>query len=179
MKKLYVRGIPLLEQALAIDTDKKTEIQRELLTAYFEYGDMDSYEALLSLMEQSQNAQATDYYNLASYQQAVGNMEGMIETVQTGLKYHGDAELKRMYEENRYEYSISLNGYEEMVPTANAWMMPAYDGEVWCYSDDRGTQLLEDHFEEAFPFNQDGYAVVKKDQAYCTILQNGDLYVNY
>lgn len=175
-KKIYVRGIPLLEQALAIDTDKTAEIQRLLLTAYFEYGDMDSYETLLSLMEQDQNTQAIDYYNLAKYQQTVGDLEGMIETLQKGLKYHDDAELKRMYEEQRYEYFISLTGYEDMLPTANAWMMPAYDGEAWCYTDDRGTCLLEDDYEEVFPFNQDGYGVVKKNQIYCTILQNGDLY---
>lgn len=173
---LYVRGIPLLEQAVDIRTDRQPEIQRKLLNAYSDYGDMASYEAFLAVMEQEENAAAEDYLSLAQYKIESGDMQGALTTMCAGLKNHEDSELKQLYEDYRYAYSISQTSYEKLVPTGDAVMMPAYDGTFWNYVDERGSELLAVSAQEALPFNEQGYGVIKRDQVYCTILENGDFY---
>lgn len=176
----YVRGIPLLEEALSIKTDgadeQRAEIQKKLLKAYADYGDMESYETLLVQMECAQIAQPENYVTLAEYQVQQGDLESMLKTVQTGLQYHADEKLETLYEENRYACTISLTGYEQLQLLAGTAWMPAFDGEWWCYTDVYGKVVLSDDYEEAAAFNQNGYGVVKKDGAYRVILQNGDLY---
>jgi hypothetical protein len=175
-KKLYVRGIPLLEEALSYETDQVDAIQRKLLNAYYAYGDMDSYDALLSLMEQNQNATADDYLLLANVQLNDGGVESAIETAKAGLSKHEDEKLKNFYETYRYAYTISQTDYETVVPTAEGDMQPAFDGTSWNYVSYRGGVQLEVNAKEAYAFNVNGYGVVKRDGSYCTILENGDLY---
>ena len=174
-KKLYVRGIPLLEDALNIKTKSNQDIQRKLLQAYLDYGDMDSY-ALVQVMDKTGAATAKDYLQMAQYDIDTGDIEDALKVSLTGLNQHEDKDLRQLYEDYRYLYSSDQTDYEEIIPTGDSGYMPAFDGQKWNYVDEDGEGELLAESQVVTPFNSDGKAVIKKDGRFCVILKNGDLY---
>ena len=177
-KKLYVRGIPLLEQAVAISTQDNPEIRRKLLEAYWGHGDVKSYDALIQSMDEDGGqklAQAQDYVLLATYYQQIGDMKDALRVIMDGQKNHPDPALDELYEACRYGYRIHGTEFQKMDDTASGAMRPAFDGEYWNYSSNDGGMSLQMDAQEAVAFNEK-YGVVKLNGRYCTILKSGDLY---
>lgn len=176
-KKIYVRGIPLLEQALDIETENNPEIQRKLLEAYWSYGDVDAYYRLLSAMDnENSNAEAEDYVALAEYYQKNGFTENALQIVVEGQAKHKDSELDVLYEKMRYECRMYETSYQDLKQTGNIRLYACFDGTAWNYADDNGKEYLTVNAQEAYGFNQDGFGVIKVNGRYCTILSSGDLY---
>ena len=108
-KKLYVRGIPLLEQAILFKTKHSPDIQRQLLNAYWNYGDMDSYYNMVQVMDSNDSnrlAKAEDYIILAKYYLENGDELDALKVVITGQKMHPDPGLEELYEQCRYSYFV-------------------------------------------------------------------------
>ena len=175
-KQLYVRGIPLLEDALKIKTKSNQEIQRTLLQAYWDYGDTDSYYALVQVMDKTDLATAKDYLQLAQYDIDYGDIEEALKVSLAGLDKHENPDLRQLYEDYRYLYSADQTEYEEIIPTQDSRYMPAFDGQKWNYVDEDGSETLLVDSTVVTPFNSDGKAVIKQDGRFCVILRNGDLY---
>lgn len=177
-KKLYVRGIPLLEQALTIKTKNSDVVQRKLLEAYWGYGEVDDYYALLQEMDaddSNKKADVEDYLRLTDYYQEQRKTEDALKVVIAGQKKHPDAELDALYEKLRYGYAVDISEYQQLRDTKDGGMHPAFDGKVWNYADEGGREYLIVNAQEAVAFNEK-YGVVKVDDRYHTILSNGDLY---
>lgn len=177
-KNLYVRGIPLLEQAVVYNTKNSHDIQRQLLDAYWSYGDIDGYYNLIQAMDCDANsrfAQAQDYIKLANYYLENGNESEALKVVISGQKMHPDQKLDELYEQCRYKYWVMSSDFTRMLNTKDGLLYPCFDGKLWNYADENGRECLIVNAQEALPFN-DQYAVVKVNNHYCTILKNGDLY---
>lgn len=177
-KKLYVRGIPLLEQAILFKTKYTPDIQRQLLNAYWNYGDMDSYYNMVQVMDSNDAnrlAKAEDYIILAKYYLENGDELEALKVVITGQKMHSDPGLEELYEQCRYQYYVTSSDFLELADTRDGLFHPCFDGNVWNYADENGRECLTVNAQEALSFN-DQYAVVKVNNRYCTILKNGDLY---
>lgn len=175
-KQLYVRGIPLLEDALKINTSNNTEIQRKLLSAYRDYGDMDAYYELLQKMEKTQAATAEDYVVMVNYNLEQGDISSALQVAATGLKKHKDTALNDLYEKYRYGYSLNQTDIQEIWPTSDGTYMPAKTENGWNYIDIDGNECLTVKGKQITSFNSDGKAVIKKNGIFYVILQNGDLY---
>lgn len=175
-KQLYVRGIPLLEDALKINTANNTDIQKKLLSAYKDYGDMDSYYELLQKMETTQSATAGDYVVMANYELEQGDVSAALQVVLNGLKKHKDKTLNDLYEKYRYEYSLNQTNIQEIWPTSDGTYMPAKEETKWNYIDADGNECLTVKGDQVTAFNRDGKAVIKKNGIFYVILKNGDLY---
>lgn len=177
-KKLYVRGIPMLERAVSITTPNSPAILRQLLEAYWNYGDIDNYYNLLKTMENDESdmlVQAQDYIILAKHYLENGDESEALKTVLAGQKAHPDPGLDELYEQCRYKTSITSSDYLMLSDTKDGEFHPCFDGEVWNYADDKGRERLIVDAQEALSFN-DEYGVVKANNVYYTILKNGDLY---
>lgn len=177
-KELYVRGIPLLEQAISFQTKYSPEIQRQLLDAYWNYGDMDSYYHMVQTMDSNASnrlAKAKDYIILANYYLENDDKLDALKIIIAGKKMHPDPELEELYEQCRYQHYIRSSDFLALKDTKDGLLHPCFDGRVWNYADENGSEYLIVNAQEAMPFN-DQYAVVKVDNRYCTILKNGDLY---
>lgn len=175
-KELWVRAIPLYEEALGYETKDSVQIESELLTAYAAYGDMDAYNKLVEKRASENTAAEQEYINTADSYIAGLNLEQGMELIRKGIEQTGSQKLVEYYEENRYAYSVNVTEYEEILPTRENTFMPARGENGWCYVDRNGRAQLEGPFEEISRFNTDGFAVVKKGGTYYTILQNGDRY---
>ena len=176
-KKLYVRGIPLLEQAAKIDTNEYSTVMRKLMDAYLGYGDMDGYYKALKAVDSTGEATDKDYLILAEYEiNENGDAKAALEVVSEGMEKHREASLREFYEKYIYEYDLRGNAYDEILPTKWSTYSPALSDGVWNYVNREGSPVLQVDSEEAVNFNKDGYGVIKKDGVYRVILQNGDMY---
>lgn len=178
-KKLFVRGIPLLEEALNINTEKNVEVKRNLLNAYREHGDVDAYYALLQDLDKDPEhlyGQPGDYLTLAEYYAENGAIQDALLIARTGLEKHEDSDLKEFWEKYRYDCSISNSEYGQIWLTNSGKYYPAYDGRAWNYISNENSKTLQVDAQEVYPFNQDGYGVMKVNNRYYTILSSGELY---
>lgn len=174
--ELWVRAIPLYQEALQYKTRDNDEIGSRLLAAYSGHGDTDSYIALVAKRAAENAASAQEYINAADFCIESLDLEQGMKLIKMGIE---QTELERLvdyYEEHRYAYTVNVTKYEEIVPTKNSDSMPARTEDRWCYVDANGREMVAGPFEEASRFNNDGYAAVKMDGKYYTILKSGDKY---
>ena len=66
-KELYIRAIPLYEEALSYKTDLNTEIEEKLLKVYRDYGDSASYLSLVAQRIEDGSATEEEYITAADY----------------------------------------------------------------------------------------------------------------
>ena len=68
-RELYVRAIPLYEEALSYDTSdsKNFEIENKLMNAYLVHSDMDEYVDIVEKRVKNNTALEDDYINAANY----------------------------------------------------------------------------------------------------------------
>ena len=175
-KELYVRAIPKYEEALTYSTEYNTEYEKELLEVYEAYGDADSYLELALARIGDNTAQEDEYLRAAEIYLNSSDLEEAMEILLTGMERYDSQELLDFYEANRYACSIRVTEYEEIIPTSTNSTMLAYDGESWYYISSKGKKVWSTGYEEAYSMNSSGYAVVKLDGTYYTIISGGDLY---
>ena len=175
-KELWVRAIPLYEEALQYETGNNVEIESSLLNAYYQYGDMDSYNDLVEKRADENTAAEQEYINTSESYIAGLKLEKGMELIKKGIDQTGSQVLTDYYEANRYAYTVNVTKYVEIVPTEENTIMPACGEEGWCYVDENGREILTGPYEAASRFNAAGFAVVEKDGKYYAVLQNGDKY---
>ena len=69
-KELYVRAVPLYEEALTLSSSQNPSIEEKLLAAYQAYGDFSSYIRLVEKRSLEQTARRTEYIQAADYYMA-------------------------------------------------------------------------------------------------------------
>lgn len=176
-RKLYVRAIALYEEAMQMENTILTnDIQEKLLSAYESYGDMVSYTALVSKRISAETAVEAEYIKAAEYYFQKSDPESAIAVLKEGLKRLDSQVLRDFYEKHRYAYRLRTTKYEEVLPSADNTWMPAFDGKKWGYIGTDGREKLPFVYDSVTAFNNYGYAVVRWEETFYTILENGDWY---
>lgn len=175
-KRLYIRAIPLYERALSYDTEQNIDIECRLLELYKEYGDTDSYIELAKERMKLGSAQEQEYLITAEYYFNSYASEEALSVLKEGMVRLQSTVLEEYYEANRYAYKVRVTDYQEIIPTRDNILMPAYDGMYWYYIDKNGKRAIQEGFDRALPFNRYGYAVVSKEGNYYTIIESGERY---
>ncbi|MCM1467076.1 MAG: WG repeat-containing protein [Alistipes sp.] len=176
-KKLYVRAIPLYEEAAGYTTQYTADIQEKLLSAYVEYKDEQSYAKLVERRVKEGTASEEEYLNAAKiYLESSSKTQAAMELLQKGIEKYNSQELIDYYESIRYLYSIRSTGYQIIKPTDSNEVMPAYDGEHWGYVNKSGGAVLDFIYDDVTVFSSTSHAVVRLDDVYYNVLGNGDHY---
>lgn len=175
-KKLYIRGIPLLEQALGMNVGDSKEIQRKLLQAYFDYDDEKSYIALLSDMSKLNNSTEEDYMRIISKIEERNDIDEALQIAKSGLNFFDEGKVKDFYEKYRYESKFLQLGYQKVSYSEDVEYLPSMYDNKWNYIDGEGRLQLQTDSESATPFNQSGFAVIKRNGRFETIVKSGELY---
>lgn len=176
-KELYVRAIPLYEEAVKLNTERVSEIEAKLLACYESYGDQTSYIDLVEKRAAEGTALEQEYLTAASYYIKKSKLSQALELVKTGIGKLDSQALKDYFEANRYTYTTRSTKFIEIIPTEHNDIMPAYDGEKWGYINSSGKVLLNAVYDSATRFDDDtGLAVVSMEGTYYTITESGDKY---
>lgn len=179
-RELYIRGIPLYKQAMAITTtnDNYLAIQKKLVDAYYKFGETSDYVDLVNSRINENTAYSDEYLNIINYYLSIGDSGSFytaMNYVKLGMERFDDTTFDDLYETYRYNVNVSGCGYTDLVPTSTFQMMPATNGELWGYqnnSDFKNAPM----FEEATCYNTQSIAMVKWDGQYYTINTKGQKY---
>lgn len=176
-KELYIRAIPLYEDALKLKTDRELEIQSKLLACYEEHGDTSEYISLVESRADKNVAEEGEYLNAAEYYIKGYKFTNAMELVKQGIENLDSQFLRDYYEAHRYEYTLSDTIFVKILPTVDNEIMPAYDGEKWGYVNSSGKVLLPAIYDTATRFDKKSkLAVVSSQNMYYAITQAGDKY---
>ncbi len=176
---LYVRALPLYEEALgyAETEENREEIEQQMLSAYLSYGDMASYVQLVEERAADNRAAASEYVTAAEYYLSMGLANRALPILSAGIGNLGetDAELTRLWEENRYGYRWRNLEYVQIEPAGDNGYFPVYNGSQWGYIEANGNVAIDMRYDWASPF-AGGYALVQSGGRYYVIVEDGSLY---
>ena len=180
-KELYVRAVPLYQQALSqYHTDNNDAIEGELAQCYLEYQDYDKYIDMITDRDEKGTATEQEYLNVMQVCMDNGgaNYDDVLKLVWSGYEKTGSDKLYQSYDENAYLYSSSTTQYQEIKTCKfdDKTPIPAFDGEKWQYIDLYGWATDDHTYDMATAFNANGYAAVKDGSNVYCILENGDHY---
>ena len=177
-RELYIRAIPLYEDAYKIKTSSKKnlELEEKLLKAYFLHGELDKYSELVEKRANDNSATVPEYKTIYEYYFNHHKADDAFNILKKGITNTGDQELKDLYEQYRYLYRRRPTKYSYIEITGDNKIMPVFDGEKWGYIGSNGSVVLTPQYDEVTDFTTGGIAAVKKDGKYYTITQTGDRY---
>lgn len=175
-KELYIRALPLYEQALDCRTELNPQIEAKMLDIYMAQGDTVSYEELVEVRARAGRAAEAEYLQAAEYYLEENGLEEAMALLKQGMEAYPDGKIGEMYEDNRYRYSMRVTKAVEIIPTSGNGYMPAFDGEKWGFVNSRGKFILPAVYDSVVPFNSNGYAVASIDGTYYSIISTGEKY---
>lgn len=177
-RELYVRAIPVYEEAAKIKTTETRDFDLEtrLMKAYYLHGDYAKYAKLVEARAENNTASVEDYKNTFNFYVSSFSMSKAFALIHKGIDQTGDEELMNLYEQYRYTYKTRSTKFAYIAPTADNTIMPAFDGEKWGYISRDGGVIVQPQFDEATAFSADGIAAVAKDGKYFAINVAGDKY---
>ena len=180
-KELYVRAIPLYEDALKIKTEKNTEIETMLLNAYYAHGDVWKYTDLVKSRQKRKVATEDEIVSATNMLMDRSKTEEAMGILNAGLVEYDSQKLIDCYEKNAYRYRSTDTDYQIIKSSANKSQFAAFNGEKWEYVDtDYGWSMnrseTEGKYDFATSFTVDGYAVVGSGGKYYVIVESGDHY---
>ncbi|MBR1702570.1 MAG: WG repeat-containing protein [Lachnospiraceae bacterium] len=176
-KELYIRAIPLYEDALKLKTGAELEIQDKLLVCYEKHGDTKKYIDLVESRAEKNIASENEYLNAAEYYIESYKLAKAMELIKKGTGNLDSQILRDYYEAHRYEFTTSSTKFVQILPTKDNATMPAFDGEKWGYVNSSGKVLLPAIYDTATRFDNNlKLAVVSSDGMYYSITMDGDKY---
>lgn len=175
-RKLYVRAIPLYEDALKYKTENNSEIQMRLLSVYQAYGNEEAWAELIEKRISSETAETDEYFSLADYYREGGDLDEALRVIKAGMSRFGTENFEQYYEAYRYVFSTYTTVWSQINSGGPNGMMPAYDGENWFYVNGNGKKSTQKLYQSATAYDANGFAVVKENGEYIVILENGDWY---
>ena len=177
-RELYVRAIPIYEEAAKINTTESRafDLETRLMKAYYLHGDYQKYADIVEDRADKNLATVEDYMNTVVFYMGKHKMSDGFALLHKGIDQTDSEELKEYYESCRYDYRTRPTKWSYIAPTTDNVLMPAFDGEKWGYINSDGGVVLEPQFDEATAFTGDGIAAVAKNGLYYAINVAGDKY---
>lgn len=189
---LYIRAIPLYEQAYSMNIDStNTVVEDKLLEAYKLNDDFDKYYNILEDRISKGTATESEITIVADNYINNNKVQTAIDYIKKGLEYYPDSEvLTKYYEDNRYFFSQNYAYYSELgsITSNSDYILykdyPVTDEddidntnntELWGYVDINGKILISPQFEKATNF-YNGYAIVQLDGDIFVINEKGKKY---
>ena len=161
---IYIRAVPLLEEAAAYNASYTLSAETMLKTAYLglidKAGYRRKYTNLLDKQMSRKDASSEVYVEAARYYLALAKLPDALSVLKAGIEKTGGAELLALYEENRYAYQLSRNAYEEVTAIYGGAIQVQSHG-LWGIAKSDGSPLIPCEYEKISTFSIDR-AIAKK-----------------
>lgn len=160
---IYVRAVPLLEEAAATNAGRTREAQRLLADCYQALGDGKSYLATLLVMLETEEADAALYRETADYYFTNNKYQSGLDTLKEGIRLLEDPELTDYYESVRYAFTKSYAKYEAIRSLSGGFAAVCLDGK-WGYLDADGDLVIPCVYDAAMDFENGNAAAMENGQ---------------
>lgn len=132
--EIYIKAVPLLEEAVSYNTGKRMAAEELLKKAYtklFEkVGYRRKYTSLLDTQMSRKDAPPEVFLEAAKYYLSCSKEESAFEVLCAGIEKTGDQGLTDFYEENRYVYTMARDAYENVTEFQDGLIQVERDG-LW------------------------------------------------
>lgn len=116
--EIYILAVPLLEEAAGYRTERTPEAEAALKEVYLhlltQSGYSNKYVDLLEKQMAREGADPAVFAEAGQFYLAQKRVTQALEILKTGVERTGDEALTRMYEDNRYQYTMGTNYYQDV-----------------------------------------------------------------
>ncbi len=161
--QIYVRAVPLLEEAAEIQTGRTGEVQRALADCYRALGEEKTYLATLLTMLNADTADADLYRETADHYFLNHKYQSGLDTLKEGIARLDSEELTDYYESVRYAFTKSYAKYEDIRSMSDGFAAVCLEGK-WGYLDADGDLTIPCVFDQAMDFENGSAAVIENGQ---------------
>lgn len=199
--KVYVKAVPLAEEAYAIDTDiKYTDIENTLMEYYRDGNYTEKYYSLLAERIRSGRADRNEYMLLAEYyysERETADCKSILKNAI--LRYDGDKlpeyygikgltgvyeggelysdKFTEFYERISNTFSVAAFSFDSIGFAGNGFMtVQDIETGLWGIYSTSGNQYTEHIYEQISDVSDKGFASVKQDGEYLLVSYDGTRY---
>ena len=160
---IYIRAVPLLEEAAGLDSSHTGLAESELKRAYIalldKRGFTRRYTALLEKQMSRKDAEAHVFIEAANYYLNTSKIQEALNVLKNGFERTGDINILSVYEKSRYVYEISRVSYENMSDIFEHTMQARFEGK-WGIINNEGTVIIPFKYDKISTFSN-GRAIVR------------------
>ena len=162
---IYIRAVPLLEEAAGYNTTLTITVEEELKKTYLALVDTRGfrrkYTNLLEAQMNRADARPETFAEAANYYIGESKIPMALEILRTGIEKTGSGDLTALYEHNRYAFETSRTTYEAVSSIHGSTVGVQRDG-LWGIASSDGILRIPCEYEQISTFSVDR-AIVKKD----------------
>ena len=174
--EIYVRAVPLLEEAAGYETEYTFEIEETLKSVYLKLKDTSGYtKKYLNLLDKQMNrtgAPVEIFEEAARYYLDRSKLQEVLSILKDGIKKTGSAELLELYEEHRYQYRMERTSYDDVTEIFNG-AIQVRESDGWGLAAANGSLVIPCRYEQISTYYS-GQAIVREGDTVTGIDQNGN-----
>ena len=173
--EVYLRAVPLLEEAAGYNAPLTGAAEEELKKAYLALIDTRGYKRkytnLLETQMSRADAHAGVFAEAANYYLSISKTIDALGVLKTGIEKTGSELLITLYEQNRYAYEVNRTYYEEVSAIYGKTVGVRRDG-LWGLASSDGVLRIPCEYEQISTYSGDRLIVKKDDEIYAVNLDN-------
>ena len=166
---IYIRAVPLLEEAADYNTkytpDAESELKRVYLELIEQRGFRRKYTGLLEKQMSSVDALPEIFIEAAHYYIGISRVPDALATLKTGIERTGSEALVSLYEKNRYLYETNRTAYDNVTAVFGSTIQ-VQTGGLWGIAKSDGVLLIPCEYEAISTFYDDRAVVMKNAEVY-------------
>ena len=177
---VYIRAVPLLEEAAGYDASFTRMAESELKKAYIALidnrGFSRRYTSLLEKQISRRDAEPYLFIEAANYFMGISKTQEALEILKNGIKRTGDTEIISLYESSRYAFETSRVSYESVTAIFEKTIQVQLDGK-WGIANEDGSILIPCVYDIISTFSRDRAVVKNGNSIYAVDRDNNRLAV--
>lgn len=162
--EIYIRAVPLLEEAAGYEDAHTLEAEEALKNVYLHLigksGYPQKYTGLLEKQMKRKDAAPQVFHEAAQYYLDKGQTNTAIIILRTGAEQTGSPELAELYEANRYVYELGRDFYQEVTAIYNGSVQVKQEG-CWGLANQRGNLVIPCEYDWISTYSGDRVVVQK------------------
>ncbi len=167
--KIYIKAVPLLEEAAGYNAKHTLKAENKLKQVYISLIDQriyaQKYIDLLDKQMKRENAKADVFIEAAEFYLERSKTIDALDILKLGIGKLNDKKLIEMYEENRYVYEIGYNKYEEVDDIYEGKIGVKLEG-LWGIASSDGDLLIPCEYNKVSNFSNNRVVVKKSNEIY-------------
>jgi len=172
---IFIRAVPLLEEAAEYNARHTSLAENELKRAYLALMDKRGfprrYITLLEKQMNRKNAPPEVFIEAAEYYLSLFKIHDALEIMKSGIEKTGDENIIMLYENSRYAFEISRPAFDNVTEMYNKTIQVQIDG-MWGIAGDDGTLIIPCIYDKISNFNIDRAIVKSGDAIYAVDKDN-------
>jgi len=162
---IFIRAVPLLEEAAAINAAHTITAEEELKKAYIALINNRGYSRrYTNLLEKQMNRRDVSpdvFIEAANYFLSTSKTQEALKTLKAGIEATGDEAVSVLYEQSRYVYELSRVSYEDVTEIFNNAIQVKADGK-WGIASADGVIIIPCMYEQISTFSN-GRVIVRNN----------------